>query len=138
MSEMLAITQELLREYKKLHAEEARLRSKIKRLREELLQKLEDGADVEPGALTVEARHVPVRILSAPKLIPLLGAARVEELRQAVQPTVQVWLIVRTEEDGDASPSNTHSGQQVAPPWPDGLDDEEPGPLEEFGPLTQD
>jgi len=121
------VRQEQLLEFRALAAETQRLGQRLKRLREELLQRLEAGADVEPGDLTVEVRHVPIRQLNGPKLIPLLGKDEVEALRLAVEPTVQVMLIVR--EDGNAK--NAHGEKQFGPPQPDDVDEWElQGPQE--------
>jgi hypothetical protein len=90
-----SITQKQLKEYQTLAAEESQIHQKREVLRKNLLNGLEVGAAVEPGDLTAEVRRNHRRELSGPKLLPLLGKAKVEELKLAVEPTVQVCLIVQ-------------------------------------------
>ncbi len=56
-------------------------------LRTSFLHRLEGGAGVEPGALTVGVTRSTVRRLSARTLTALLGKETVKHLRKEVQPS---------------------------------------------------
>jgi hypothetical protein len=120
------ISQAELERYQEARAQAERHRETLDALRQDLLQRLEAGNGVEPGSLTAQVRHVPMRQLSGPKLVPLLGAEAVEELRAAVEPTVQVQLIVQSRGGGDAvtngdDATSCNGGHQTVPWLPPGV-----------------
>jgi hypothetical protein len=85
------IQQAVLEEYRRLKTQVRRLYE----VRARLLDLLAQGAVVEPGCLTVEARRVRQRRLTARRLAEVLGDEAVEELMQWVGPTDCTQLIVR-------------------------------------------
>src|SRR5262249_26734417 len=93
--EMTTITQEELRHYAELKAEAERAQKQLDGLRQGLLARLEAGAQAEAGEFQVMYRPVTQRRLTAESLLPVLGKARVEELKALVSPTTQRQLIVQ-------------------------------------------
>lgn len=92
---MSTIMQTDLETYQALKAQAEQCQARLAGLRQELMEKLDAGAEIEAGSLTAQVRDVARRDLSAPKLIPLLGADAVEELKMQVEPTLQRQLIVQ-------------------------------------------
>jgi hypothetical protein len=62
--------------------------------RQDLIRRLLDGADVQPGPLRAVVRSSAQRRLTATKLAEVLGAGEVEELKDLVAPTIQTELRV--------------------------------------------
>ena len=67
---------------------------KYKRLHEQLATLLQAGAWIEPGRLTAKVELERRPIFSNKALTPVLGEARVRELRDAVEPTVFRHLLI--------------------------------------------
>src|SRR5262245_3164487 len=105
MKEMSNITQAELNRYQELKASLEQAQKQLDGLRRGLLARLEAGAHVEPGPLQATCRVVNQRRLTAASLVPLLGKARVEELKNQVLPVAQRHLIVRASPQGAAPPA---------------------------------
>lgn len=85
----------------------------LPRARKELLAKLDQGAEIERGPWTVEARSWQLRSFSLAKLARLLGEPRALELQSQIEPTVCRGLVVRAAESvGHASGSRHGDGGQ--------------------------
>jgi ribosomal protein S1 len=85
-----AVTQQMLQEFMELKAQADRKES----LRQQIVNLLEAGATVEPGALTAFVHRTQQRLLSGKALVPILGEKKVQELKELVEPTVvrQLWV----------------------------------------------
>jgi hypothetical protein len=68
--------------------------------RQEILARLDDGAWVEPGELSVTVREFRQQRLTQAFLTEALGAGRVRELKEQARPTVYRHLIVQEEGAG--------------------------------------
>ena len=66
-----------------------RRRRQAERLRNSILDRLNAGADIESGTLTIEIEEKPVRQISRTALEGLWGAEYVERLRHHIPETVQ-------------------------------------------------
>lgn len=84
------ITQAMLEEYEVLKKHEQRK----KELRLQLIALLDAGATVESGTLTAFIHLHEDRRFTHTNLLPFVGPAGVEELKQEVQRTVQKQLVV--------------------------------------------
>lgn len=89
-NEMLVVTQQMLQDYLELQLAVERR----ERLRHRLIDLLQGAAAVEPGQLRALLRLCERRCLNGANLVPLLGAARVDELKALVKPAQQTHLIV--------------------------------------------
>jgi hypothetical protein len=84
------ISQAELRRYKQLQDYE----KEKKELRESLLERCENGAEVEPGELMVSIRNVETRRLTRETLTQLLGEEPVTAIIDRIPPKLSRQLIV--------------------------------------------
>lgn len=87
------ISQEILQEYAELQRQQLRLG----RLRKEILALLDEGAEVEPGLLTVRRETATIYRITRRSLTEVMGLSEeeVEEIRFQSPPVVQDRLQVR-------------------------------------------
>ena len=91
------ITQDMLAELRRGKAQAQHYR----KLRMEVTQLHESGAVVENGPLDVDLKITTQRRLTTAALVEVLGAEEVEELKDAVEPTVVRTLVI-TERETEA------------------------------------
>lgn len=89
------VTQEMLAAYAELREVTRELRKVAGELREEIMNSLEQGGEVEPGPLTAEIRTAEQQRFSLAKLSRLLGEQRAQELQSQIEPTVSraLWVL---------------------------------------------
>ncbi|QEH32113.1 hypothetical protein OJF2_05820 [Aquisphaera giovannonii] len=82
------IQQDELDEMRELDRRLRQVEARRQQLRASLLQRLSSGAAIEAGRLTARLVERRCRILSAKKLLPLIGKAEVRRLQDLAGPTV--------------------------------------------------
>lgn len=70
------------------------------RLRKSLKARLQMGATVEPGPLHIRTREQTVRSLSAAKLTAAFGAEWVTKLKESIEPTVNIRIVIEVAAEG--------------------------------------
>lgn len=95
------ISQAELHTYLALKEQEKALTELVERLRRTFLERLAEGATIEPGPLTARSTVVVTRRFSFDEIVRLLGQASANSLRERLRPCEQTHLLVKTV-DGDA------------------------------------
>lgn len=88
------LTQEELRTYAELRAQQTRLADNIRATRAELIRRLAADAPIEPGAYHTTLRSCSQRLLTKTRLAEILSEDEIEDLRARVEPTQRLELRV--------------------------------------------
>ncbi len=88
------LTQEDLRTYAELRAQQTRLADEIRARRAELMRRLAADAPIEPGAYHANLRSYSQRLLTKTRLTEILSEDEIEDLRDRVEPTQRLELRV--------------------------------------------
>ena len=100
------ITQAMLATYEDLK----RCQRQKDRLRADMLRLFDQGAEVEPGPLTLEVKEQEERRLSFSRLIQVVGQAGVEQLKSQIEPIfcryLRVYRVVQEDPVNDRDSGN--------------------------------
>ncbi len=77
-----------------------RLVAEYNHLRDSLVQRLEDGAKIEPGPLTASIERTVLRRLTWDRLKELVGQATVKKFRKSISPSVSRKIVIAESVDG--------------------------------------
>lgn len=66
----------------------------LDKFRANLLERLDQGATVQPGSFGLKIKVITQRLLNAGSLRPILGHDQVQQLRQQVEPCVVRQLVL--------------------------------------------
>jgi hypothetical protein len=86
------ISQDDLVEYHELKTQRDLLDKEVSERRQAIIQRIQAGAPVEPGAFRAAVRYVDMKLFSSEKLEKAIGTAAVNDLKQRIESTHRVEL----------------------------------------------
>lgn len=89
-----SISQAMLEEFRRSLAELSRVKKHHQRLRERLLDYVDEGYSVEPGDLSLAIRENSIRSITFAKLVAVLGGEEAERLRDRIPPSLSLTVTV--------------------------------------------